>query len=163
MDADQCPTKDQLISWAQDEIRPAVAWSLQLHIAGCKECQSQLLRLGLRDSLSRLEGNETVAATVRPSVTNRGTRTSEAEDDACEFRDNTADERRLVVDTSFLHESNQPDTLGKIGRFHVQQVLGAGGMGIVLQARDPELDRTVAVKVLKPVLAQDAGASSRFV
>ncbi|HLL25733.1 MAG TPA: serine/threonine-protein kinase, partial [Kofleriaceae bacterium] len=37
----------------------------------------------------------------------------------------------------------------QIGRFTLQQVLGSGNMGTVFTAWDPQLDRTVAIKVLR--------------
>ena len=36
----------------------------------------------------------------------------------------------------------------RLGQFEVTGELGAGGMGIVLRARDTKLDRDVALKVL---------------
>ena len=42
-----------------------------------------------------------------------------------------------------------------IGHFRVVRELGAGGMGVVLEAHDPDLDRRVAIKVVK-----DLGAGS---
>lgn len=38
-------------------------------------------------------------------------------------------------------------TIGQIGRFELKEILGGGGFGIVFRAHDPQLDRTVAVKI----------------
>jgi serine/threonine-protein kinase len=51
----------------------------------------------------------------------------------------------------------------RIGRYEVQRRLGAGGMGALYLARDPQLDRLVAIKLLKEELQDDSGLRERFI
>ena len=48
-----------------------------------------------------------------------------------------------------------------LGRYIVLGTLGSGGMGVVVAAYDPELDRRVAIKVLRPEYWQLAGEDAR--
>jgi predicted Ser/Thr protein kinase len=48
------------------------------------------------------------------------------------------------------------------GEYSLQRELGRGGMGVVYLARDVQLDRDVAIKVLPTHLARDAEAHDRF-
>jgi Tol biopolymer transport system component len=50
----------------------------------------------------------------------------------------------------------------KLGRYEIRSQLGAGGMGEVYRARDTELGRDVAVKVLPPSFSADLDRLHRF-
>src|SRR6204780_1194487 len=50
----------------------------------------------------------------------------------------------------------------KLGPYEIQSPLGAGGMGEVSRARDPRLDRTVAVKVLASHLSASPELKQRM-
>lgn len=50
----------------------------------------------------------------------------------------------------------------RIGRFRLLECIGRGGMGVVWSARDEELDRTVAIKLLRPEFSgRDVTAEAR--
>src|SRR5262245_17620949 len=68
-----------------------------------------------------------------------------------------------AVDLSFLGPPREPGSLGRLDHYEVLEVLGRGGMGVVLRARDSKLQRVVAIKVLAAPLAASGSARQRFV
>ena len=47
-------------------------------------------------------------------------------------------------------------------RYEILDVLGTGGMAVVYKAKCHRLNRMVAIKILKPELAQDEEIRNRF-
>ncbi|HEX8200138.1 MAG TPA: protein kinase, partial [Isosphaeraceae bacterium] len=63
----------------------------------------------------------------------------------------------------FLGPSPRPGVLGRLDHYDVLEVVGRGGMGLVLRAFDEALQRVVAIKVLAPAWAAGPVARRRFI
>jgi serine/threonine protein kinase len=63
---------------------------------------------------------------------------------------------------AFLSPPDKPGHFGRLAHYDVTEVIGRGGMGIVLKAFDSALRRVVAIKVLAPALATSGAARERF-
>jgi serine/threonine protein kinase len=50
----------------------------------------------------------------------------------------------------------------RIGRYRIIERIGKGAMGVVYRARDEQLDRQVAVKVLVTDFAEEPDVRARF-
>ena len=50
----------------------------------------------------------------------------------------------------------------RVADFRLEEPVGRGGMAVVYRAWDLQLDRQVALKILDPALAEDAGFQERF-
>jgi serine/threonine protein kinase len=57
----------------------------------------------------------------------------------------------------------QDTPFGRLGEYEIEKLLGQGGMGQVFLARDPRLNRPVAVKTLLPEFAAARAMAERFV
>jgi hypothetical protein len=132
------------------------------HVAQCPGCQQVLEELTATSGTwfrpaGRLgpEPPPLGSAFLRPPEELRG--------EGGEARAN--DEPAADDDTTraFLSASDRPGSLGRLGRFEVTEVIGRGGMGVVLKAWDASLNRVVAVKVLAPHLSTSVTARKRFI
>lgn len=70
-------------------------------------------------------------------------------------------EGELIL-TGIVVQSSEFKIPAKLGKYAIQEEVGRGGMGVVLKGFDPDLQRTVAIKVLTPHLAMSAVARRRF-
>ena len=124
---------------------------LMQHLAECPACQQELERLAAEQTeWSRVaEMLRREAAARISSAGAAGTR-----EPACDSPVDFA--------VAFLEPSSLPGALGRLGEIDILEVIGHGGMGIVLKGFQEELHRPVAVKVLAPHLAASGAARQRF-
>jgi hypothetical protein len=79
-----------------------------------------------------------------------------------EMQGETPANGQVNMDLGFLTPSDKTDALGRLGHYDILDIIGRGGMGIVLRAFDEKLHRVVAIKVMAAQLATNAAARKRF-
>jgi Leucine-rich repeat (LRR) protein/tRNA A-37 threonylcarbamoyl transferase component Bud32 len=165
-----CPDRDVLERLMLGRIAGPEGELLAQHLEGCERCSAAVLTLGAEDTLTEAT---------------RGPSTAEGGPDADVVRGLVESLRRLgppaaagqtTADETpnpehadggedaydFLAPPQAPDEIGRLGVYRVLKVLGSGGMGVVFQAEDVHLRRTVALKVMRPEAARKPRARERF-
>jgi serine/threonine protein kinase len=61
-----------------------------------------------------------------------------------------------------LAPCDKPGRIGQLGPYEIIEVIGRGGMGVIVRACDPKLNRNVAIKLLAAAGRPSPGALKRF-
>lgn len=78
------------------------------------------------------------------------------------FSSGTREQGGSLLETGMMQPPQTPGILGAIGKYQVIRVIGEGGTGQVLLARDPVTDSLVAIKIIKPEYHKKEWAVHRF-
>ena len=161
-----CPNLDELHQFLLGRLPADQTDRLQDHLAHCAPCLDTVAGLKAEDTLvgawraqadaAASSEDQQVAALIQklsgllplPDATAVASGASTAP--------------AWVEPREFLAPPLNNDEIGRLGPYRVLKVLGVGGMGIVFDADDPQLKRHVALKVMKPELAQDVANRHRF-
>ena len=120
----ECPEENVIVDFVRAELDPDARQQVEEHIDGCPSCAQVVAELAKLEGPLSLDEPEALSD-ERLSLTSRGSQ--------------PRPKLRLPPPL------RQGD---KLGRYVVLDRVGAGGMGVVYAAYDPELDRKVAIKLL---------------
>lgn len=157
-----CPPHEKLSQLLAEELPPPERSDLETHIEHCPHCQQELERL-TKDSVVKAQtaaGSDFGATPLPQGEDQRQTPSHDSGPTQAErIGTPTTDDDLLAV----LSPSAEPGVLGRLGHYEILELVGKGGMGLVLKAKDTKLRRIVAIKLMAPQLAVSAGARQRFI
>lgn len=131
-----------------ENLSVAEAHRIESHLSSCDHCRAELEQIAGTDAwwdetVSVLSGSTIGKPAVVPHLDSPSL-------------DPSIDWLQPLLDESDVGQ------LGCIDRYPIHELIGQGGMGVVLRGTDPELNRPVAIKVLAPHLAGVGAARARF-
>lgn len=156
----KCPSDEVLLELLEGRLPEPDQASQVEHLDGCGEC-----RLRLEELAGGTEFSAKAVRNIRET----------ADDEQTDWRhwlaltptrsglnDDTPTPADDEPSLDFLAPCEKPGRLGMLDRYEILDVVGQGGMGLVLEAFDPGLDRLVAIKLLATSLASRSKAKARF-
>jgi serine/threonine-protein kinase len=147
----------QLKLLLDDRLPDGAAEHIRQHLESCDTCRHTLETLAAPDTwwqeASRYLGPDDAS----------GERSGASEHESAAHDQRTTHPVTEDPVLEFLSPCDDPALLGRLGKYGILEVIGRGGMGVVLKGHDSELNRYVAIKVLAPHYAAHAAARRRFI
>jgi hypothetical protein len=163
-----CPDQPTLENILLGRLAGAEAEKWEEHLAHCPRCPASLglldredaLTVGLRRAQPRDgSGQDPIVKDLIGQLRGLLPRTPASDETP------TMPLGKAVAETEdfgFLSPPRQAGELGRLGPYGVLKKLGEGGMGLVFEAEDSQLQRRAALKVMLPKLVGDAESRRRF-
>jgi eukaryotic-like serine/threonine-protein kinase len=155
-----CPTDDLLISFAAGTLEEVVREPIRAHLETCEDCAARVVWFqeelfqdfddDLNDDLIDNTDDPTKSLARQDSQKDAANPTVVFDSDDS-------------FDTSLLDPSKDPEYVGWLGKYQVRRIIGTGAMGVVLEAFEESLGRTVAIKLLKRQISTSERARKRFI
>ena len=159
----QCPQQNRLVDYLMGKLPETELEQYADHISDCQICEDTIRGLDVRDTYSDLAGsafealfddgsqdqqlvNQLISQMKCPSAD--ATRAFDA--DARKLEDRAAEVTRQ------LDPPRDPESIAHLAHYRILSLIGAGSTGVVYRAVDTNLDRIVALKVLRPSLGDTA-------
>jgi serine/threonine protein kinase len=156
-----CPSEDRLLALVNGKLPPETTVELNRHIGECSRCATAVAHLCGNAFAARAAGVDNNRPTIAPKPETPAYATKVDATLPPPAHSESAPSPPLG-ELSFLSPSLQIDELGRLGSYRILKILGRGGMGLVVQAEDPNLGRLCALKVMLPELARKPEMKERF-
>lgn len=150
-----------------DTLHEPLSTQVAEHIADCPACRERLELLAGEPQWWSRACSGVQAILTEPNAYSSSSMDRSAASDSEGIHDSDVSlhsDKTIATDfaVDFLEPGDAKGTIGRLGDYDILEVIGSGGMGIVLKGYQRELNRYVAVKVLAPHLATSAAARRRF-
>jgi len=143
------PNPDQLVAFASGQVPEEVATEIGTHLAGCEACRTVV------DTVP----DDTLLSLLRKPAAAAGSQADSppaASPDLHEAATSSGSSATAPLGVEI------PPELAGHPRYHVQELLGSGGMGAVYKAEHRRMERQVALKVMNPELMNRPAMVERF-
>ncbi len=163
--APHCPERETLSNFLLGKLDPQKSSECESHLAHCQPCIETISGLDISDTFQSLvvesvgesnaklsDGDESVIGNLIHRMVDVGSQPLGTT--------RTVDQRAADV-VSLLEPAKSAESIGQIEHYQIEEVLGCGSTGVVFRAIDENLNRPVAIKVLRPTLGD--AARERFI